>query len=59
MQNQPQIWHLSMEHFYQTDPQASSKDFDPSQIEPKTDQAPNWQIQELAIFLNIRVAENV
>lgn len=48
-----------MEHFYQTDPQASSKDFDPSQIEPKTDQAPNWQIQELAIFLNIRVAENV
>lgn len=40
VQNQPQIWHLSMEHFYQTDPQASSKDFDPSQIEPKTDRAP-------------------
>lgn len=40
VQNEPQIWHLSMEHFYKTDPQASSKDFDPSQVEPITDKAP-------------------
>lgn len=41
VQNTPQVWRLSMEHFYQTDPQASSKDFDPGQIiEPKTDKAP-------------------
>lgn len=36
-----QIWRLSMEHFYKTDPQASDKDFDPAAlIGPKTDQAP-------------------
>ncbi|RVU70206.1 MULTISPECIES: DEAD/DEAH box helicase [Lactobacillus] len=41
VQNPRQVWRLSMEHFYQTDPQAASKDFDPSAvIEPKTDQAP-------------------
>lgn len=40
VQNAPQIWHLSMEHFYKTDPQASSDDFDPNYVEPKTDKAP-------------------
>lgn len=40
VQNQKQVWRLSMEHFYQTDPQASSKNFDPAMIEPKTDKAP-------------------
>lgn len=41
VQNIPQVWRLSMEHFYQTDPQAASKDFKPEQIvEPKTDKAP-------------------
>lgn len=37
----PQIWRLSMEHFYQTDPQAASKNFKPDLLVPaKTDQAP-------------------
>lgn len=41
VQNSPQVWRLSMEHFYQTDPQAASQDFKPEQIvEPKTDKAP-------------------
>ncbi|WP_251716437.1 DEAD/DEAH box helicase [Lactobacillus agrestimuris] len=40
-QNDRQVWRLSMEHFYETDPQASSKDFDPAEIvEAKTDKAP-------------------
>lgn len=41
VQNQKQVWRLSMEHFYQTDPQASSKNFDPAMIGPKTDKAPD------------------
>lgn len=42
VQNTRQVWRLSMEHFYQTDPQASSKGFDPAApVEPKTDQAPD------------------
>ena len=41
VQNVPQVWRLSMEHLYQTNPQAASKDFDPAKIiEPKTDKAP-------------------
>ena len=41
VQNDRQVWRLSMEHFYETDPQASSKDFDPAEIlEAKTDKAP-------------------
>lgn len=41
VQDQKQVWRLSMEHFYKTDPQAADKGFHPSQIvEPKTDQAP-------------------
>lgn len=41
VQNQKQVWRLSMEHFYQTNPQAGDKDFDPSEVvAPKTDQAP-------------------
>ena len=36
-----QIWRLSMEHFYKTDPQASADNFDPAElVGPKTDQAP-------------------
>ena len=42
VQSEKQVWHLSMEHFYQTDPQATSEDFDPAEIvEPKTDIAPS------------------
>ncbi len=41
VQGTPQVWRLSMEHFYETDPQASTKDFDPAAvIGPKTDKAP-------------------
>lgn len=41
VKNTRQVWRLSMEHFYQTDPQAASKDFDPTApVEPKTDEAP-------------------
>lgn len=41
VQNTRQVWRLSMEHFYKTDPQASSKDFDPAAlVGPKTDKAP-------------------
>ncbi|GAA3627457.1 DEAD/DEAH box helicase [Lactobacillus hamsteri] len=41
VQNDRQVWRLSMEHFYQTNPQAASEDFDPAEIvEPKTDKAP-------------------
>ncbi len=42
VQDTRQIWRLSMEHFYQTDPQASSKNFDPGKVvaDPKTDKAP-------------------
>ena len=41
VKNTRQVWRLSMEHFYQTDPQAASKGFDPTApVEPKTDEAP-------------------
>lgn len=41
VQNQKQVWRLSMEHFYQTNPQAGDKDFDPSEVgAPKANQAP-------------------
>lgn len=42
VQNTRQVWRLSMEHFYQTDPQASSNNFDPGKVivDPKTDKAP-------------------
>lgn len=42
VQDTRQVWRLSMEHFYETDPQAASKDFDPAAVvePPKTDQAP-------------------
>ena len=40
VKNARQVWRLSMEHFYQTDPQAASKDFDPAApVEAKTDTA--------------------
>lgn len=39
--NDRQVWRLSMEHFYKTDPQAATAGFDPETfIEPKTDNAP-------------------
>lgn len=41
VQNQKQIWRLSMEHFYQTDPQSADKDHSADKnIIPKTDKAP-------------------
>ncbi|MFQ9706761.1 MAG: DEAD/DEAH box helicase [Limosilactobacillus pontis] len=41
VKNTRQVWRLSMEHFYQTDPQAASKDFDPAApVEERTDTAP-------------------
>ena len=41
VKNTRQVWRLSMEHFYQTDPQAASKGFDPAApVEAKTDTAP-------------------
>lgn len=41
VKNTRQVWRLSMEHFYQTDPQAASKGFDPAApVAAKTDTAP-------------------
>lgn len=49
-----QVWRLSMEHFYKTDPQASADNFDPAQlIGPKTDQAPELADPGIGTFLNI------
>lgn len=51
-----QVWRLSMEHFYQTDPQASTKGFDPNTfVEPQSDQAPELADPGLAyIFEHTR-----
>lgn len=40
VQTEKQIWRLSMEHFYQTDPQAGSKNIKKDEQIPKTDLAP-------------------